>query len=321
MIFKDFQRLRELGILGMNSRNADYIMKGNPRSLFPLVDDKVQTKFLAEKFKIPTPSLYYLVENQGSIAGLPKALEDRKEFAVKPARGSGGNGILLIKGKTQKGLITQSGRVISEDDFAYHLSSILAGVYSLEGLEDKAMIEALIHPDPIFEPVAYQGVPDARIVVYRGVPVMAMVRLPTKASDGKANLHRGAIGAGISLDSGITMSAVHHSEIITHHPDTGNPLKGIQFPYWDRILLMAARATDMTGLSYIGADFVLDRDKGPVLLELNARPGLAIQMATKSGLRKRLEMIDQTSSDLFLAAESRVSWAKEAFGKSLKESE
>lgn len=316
MIFQEFRRLRELGVLGMNSRNADYIMGGNARSLFPLVDNKVETKILAEKFEIPAPPLYYLVENQGSIAQLPKVLKDRWEFAVKPARGSGGNGILLIKGKTANGFITQSGKVIPQDDFAYHLSTILAGVYSLEGLEDKAMIEALIHPDPVFNEVAYQGVPDERVVVYRGVPVMGMVRLPTKASDGKANLHRGAIGVGICLDSGITTSAVHQSKIISRHPDTGNHLDGIPIPYWDRILLIAARVTEMTGLSYIGADFVLDRDTGPVLLELNARPGLAIQIANQSGLRDRLERIDRASGDIFLTAESRVSWAKETFGKS-----
>jgi alpha-L-glutamate ligase-like protein len=211
--------------------------------------------------------------------------------------------------------LTQSGRVITQAEFDYHLSTILAGVYSLEGLEDKAMIEALIHADPVFHEVAYQGVPDERVVVYRGVPVMAMVRLPTKASDGKANLHKGAIGVGIQLDRGLTMSGVHHTNLITRHPDTGNPLKNIQIPYWEKILLMAARVTEMTGLTYIGADFVLDRELGPVLLELNARPGLAIQLANQGGLRRRLEIIDRAPEEIFQTPESRVAWARETFGK------
>lgn len=54
------------------------------------------------------------------------------------------------------------------------------------------------------------------------------------------------------------------------------------------MLLMAAEAIEMTGLGYLGADFVLDKERGPVLLELNARPGLAIQIANRSGLRRRL---------------------------------
>jgi alpha-L-glutamate ligase-like protein len=142
---------------------------------------------------------------------------------------------------------------------------------------------------------------------------MAMVRLPTRASDGKANLHRGAIGAGIELGNGMTLTAVHRSQVVAHHPDTGNRVEGIQVPHWDRMLLMAARSLDMTGLGYVGVDLVLDRERGPLLLELNARPGLAIQMANRKGLRGRLERIDRAKPEIFSTPESRVAWAKENF--------
>ncbi len=315
MMLGGFRRLSEAGVLGMNFRNAGYIMAHNARSAFPLVDDKVQTKRLAEQFGIPIPELYTVVEDHGSIARLPGILENLREFVVKPARGSGGSGIILIRGRTEGGFVTQSGRVIAPEEFTYHIASILSGIYSLEGQEDVAIIESLIHPDPVFRDVTYQeGVPDERVIVYRGVPVMAMVRLPTRASDGKANLHRGAIGAGIDIASGTTMTAVHKSRIVEEHPDTGKPVTGIRLPRWDEILLMAARTTEMTGLGYLGADFILDRERGPVLLELNARPGLGIQMANRSGLRKRLERIDDAPSAVFLSAASRVQWAKENFG-------
>jgi alpha-L-glutamate ligase-like protein len=316
MIVGGFRRLREAGVLGMNGRNAEYIMARNARSAYPFVDDKVRTKRLAEKAGIPIPELYYVVENHGSIAGLPRVLENLREFVVKPARGSGGSGIILIKDKTAEGFIAQSGKIITMDDFNYHISTILSGIHSLGGMEDRAIIEALIHPDPVFDNVTYQeGVPDERIIVYRGVPVMAMVRLPTRASDGKANLHRGAIGAGIDLGSGITLSAVHRSRVIDKHPDTGGPVSGIRLPYWDEMLLMAAKAMEMTGLGYLGADFVLDRERGPVLLELNARPGLAIQIANRSGLRRRLDKTDDAPLAVFSSPASRVAWAKETFGR------
>jgi alpha-L-glutamate ligase-like protein len=290
-------------------------MTHNRRSSFPLVDDKVLTKRLAEKFGIPIPKLHYVVEDHGSIAHLSGIVENLQEFVVKPARGSGGSGIILIKGRTDGGFVTQSGRIISWEDLTYHISSILSGIYSLEGLEDAAIIESLIHPDSVFENVTYRGgVPDIRIIVYLGVPVMAMVRLPTEASDGKANIHRGAIGAGIDLGSGKTLTAVHNSHIIATHPDTGNPVTGIQLPHWDKMLLIAAEAIDMTGLGYVGVDLVLDRERGPVLLELNARPGLAIQIANRSGLRARLEKTDGAPPDTFLSAASRVAWAREQFG-------
>ncbi len=314
MIPRGFQKLQEAGVLGMNLRNAGYIMACNARSSFPLVDDKVQTKRLAERFGIPSPKLYGVIEHHGSIAGLPKTLKGHREFVLKPARGAGGSGIVLIRDRREEGFVTQSGRVLSWEDFTYHIASILSGIFSLEGTEDTAIIESLIHPDPVFRDVTYrEGVPDIRVIIYRGVPVMAMVRLPTKASDGKANLHRGAIGAGIDLGSGETIRAVHQSRVVNLHPDTNSPVSGIRIPHWEKILMMAALATEMTGLGYLGADFVLDRDIGPVLLELNARPGLAIQIANQCGLRARLDRTDRALPAVFSSAASRVAWARENF--------
>jgi alpha-L-glutamate ligase-like protein len=313
-MFPDIIRnLIENSILGMNNRNAEYIMKYNPRSFFPLVDNKVLTKSLAKEYGVPTPTLYHVVLHHGGIAELKTFLKDHSEFVAKPARGSGGSGIVLVTNHTEETYITQSGKKILWEDFSYHISSILSGIYSLEGLEDYAIIESLIHPAPVFADVTYQGVPDIRIVVYKGVPVMSMVRLPTRASDGKANLHRGAIGAGISLKDGITLTAVHHSRLVDRHPDTGKPVRGITIPHWDKMLLIAAMAKDMTGLGYIGVDLVIDKDRGPVLLELNARPGLAIQLANGSGLLGRLKMVEAATPDMFETPETRVAWAKEAF--------
>ncbi len=313
MILESFRRLKKAGLLGMNGRNADYIMRCNPRSSFPLVDDKILTKTLATSHQIPAPPLLAVIDRHRGVAGLRDALGGNRQFVVKPARGSGGSGILLIADGTEKGYVTQSGQVISPQDLSYHISDILSGVYSLSGLEDKAVIEALIHPDATFEAVTFQGVPDIRIIVYRGMPVMSMVRLPTRASDGKANLHRGAIGAGIDLGKGLTMTAVSRSRVIARHPDTGNPVSGIQIPYWEKMLWMAARCFEMTGLGYIGVDLVIDRDRGPLLLELNARPGLAIQLANRRGLKGRLEKIDRAPEGIFASAEARVEWAKESF--------
>jgi alpha-L-glutamate ligase-like protein len=313
MMFGMFKELRDAGILGMNRRNAEYVMRHNPRARFPLVDNKVLTKQLAREFNIPAPELYHLIEHHGDTTRLEKALGSRKEFALKPARGSGGSGIVLITDRTPAGFVRQSGRTMPREDFFYHISGILSGIYSLGGQEDSAIVEALIHPAPIFELVSYRGVPDIRIIVYRGVPVMAMTRLPTRASDGKANIHAGAIGAGIDIARGLTLTAVHRSKVIAYHPDTGNLLAGIAIPGWDNLLLTAARAFEMTGLGYIGADFVIDVDRGPLLLELNARPGLQIQIANESGLLKRLESVDRASLEYLSSPEARVAWAKKEF--------
>jgi len=315
VIIKAYKDLSRAGTLGINSRNSDYIMRCNPRSLYPLVDDKALTKQLALKHGIPTPELYHVIEHHGDIGKVEKTLKERRSFVVKPASGAGGKGIVLITDRTTEGLVTSSGRLISTAELHFHISEILSGIYSLGGLDDAAIIEALIHPDTIFSAISWSGVPDIRIVVYRGVPVMSMVRLPTKASDGKANLHRGAIAAGIDIASGKTLMAVHHSSVITHHPDTGNPVSGIQAPFWKDMLMIASKAFEMTGLGYIGVDLVIDRERGPVLLELNARPGLSIQIANQAGLRARLNRIDLAPSDIFAGPETRVAWAMQQFGQ------
>jgi alpha-L-glutamate ligase-like protein len=318
MTWSALREIREAGVLGMNRRNAEYILRCNARSRFPTVDDKVLTKTLARHHGIPTPDLLHVIGHHGEIRLFSEALAAHRQFCIKPARGSGGSGIVLIEDRREAGFVTVGGRAVTRDDVAYHLSGILSGIYSLEGLEDRALFETLIHPDPVFSAVTYLGVPDIRIIVYRGVPVMGMVRLPTRDSDGKANLHRGAIGAGIDLSTGRTLTAVHRASVIALHPDTDHPVSGIEVPFWEKMLLVSARATEMTGLGYLGVDLIIDRDRGPLLLEMNARPGLAIQLANRAGLWKRLEAVDQAPARIFFSAESRVRWAMGAFHSGIK---
>lgn len=297
----------------MNRRNAEYIMRWNPRSAFPIVDDKLLTKQLATEWGIPTPKLHHVIEVSRQVSRLNDILDGLGEFAVKPSRGAGGSGIILVTRRTHEAFTTTSGNILFREELAYHVSDILSGIHSLAGLEDRALIEALIHPDCVFDHVSYRGVPDIRIIVYRGVPAMGMVRLPTRASDGKANLHRGAIGAGIDIGTGETSTAVHRSRIITHHPDTGNPLPGIAVPFWETMLLIAARSFEMTRLGYLGVDLAIDQELGPLLLELNARPGLAIQLANRAGLLERLRGIDEAPAEILRSPEARVTWAQEKF--------
>jgi glutathione synthase/RimK-type ligase-like ATP-grasp enzyme len=63
-------------------------------------------------------------------------------------------------------------------------------------------------------------------------------------------------------------------------------------PYWDEVIRLSRRVSQAVGLGYIGVDVVIDATHGPMLLEANARPGLAIQIANGQGLAPRLEEID-----------------------------
>ena len=307
------RKLTEMGIMGINRRNAEFTLLHNPRRLYPLVDDKLRTKEIAIREGIPVPELYVVVQREHQVRDLAAWLAPYGEFVVKPAHGKGGDGILVIDGRANGRYRLASGRLITQEELNHHVFSILSGLYSLGGQPDQALMEYRVHPDPVLEALSFQGVPDIRIIVFRGVPAMAMLRLPTRASDGKANLHQGALGAGVDLATGITLGAVWRQELIGEHPDTGEKISGVQVPHWETLLTMAARGYELSGLGYLGVDLVLDRDRGPLLLELNARPGLAIQMANGSGLLRRLQLIEELHPTLNGLAE-RVAFARSRFG-------
>jgi alpha-L-glutamate ligase-like protein len=295
-MFATARKLREAGVLGLNERNAEFIMRLNPRRLYPRVDDKALTKQLALEAGMPVPDLYGIIDNQGDIRRFAEMVADYDSFVVKPAQGSGGEGILVITGRSKRkrdSFRLSSGVLISEAEIAHHISNIVSGQYSLSGTLDKALIEYCVHFDPIFAEVSYQGVPDIRVIVYRGYPTMAMVRLPTRASDGKANLHQGAVGAGVDIALGVTLTGVLQNDVVEEHPDTGALIAGLEIPHWDFILESAARGYEVTGLGYLGVDMVIDADRGPLMLEMNARPGLNIQIANGTGLSNRIRRIEE----------------------------
>jgi alpha-L-glutamate ligase-like protein len=283
--------LRKLGIVGINMRNARFLLPNNPRRLYGLVDDKLQTKALAEKEGLSVPETYAVIRSPHDARGLDVSLASRQAFVIKPTRGSGGKGVLVIDGKDGDSYIKASGAKLSRNEVRHHVDNILAGLFSLGGQRDCALVEYRVRPDKLLTDISCQGAPDIRIVLFHGYPVMAMLRAATLESDGRANLHQGALGIGIHLATGRTIRAVHHGKAVDHHPDLGVGLIGIQIPEWDRIMDIAATCQEMTGLGYLGVDLMIDENLGPLMIEVNARPGLAIQQANGVGLLRRLEPI------------------------------
>ncbi len=284
--------LRRQGVMGMNQRNLHFVSRYNPRQAYPLVDNKLRTKRLAKKAGIPMPDLLHEVSRQHQIEAIEQDLSQLDKFVIKPAHGSGGKGILVIANRDRDAFVKSNGERVDLNHIKHLLTNIISGLYSLGGRSDDAIIESLVRTHPMFSKLSIDGVPDIRVIVFKGFPVMAMLRLGTHASDGKANLHQGAIGVGIDIETGQGTSAVQRNRPLTAHPDTGEPLQGIAIPNWRDLLTLAARCHDVTGLGYLGCDIVIDADKGPLLLEMNARPGLGIQIANGSGLGQRLKAIE-----------------------------
>ncbi|MEO5916479.1 MAG: alpha-L-glutamate ligase-like protein [Luteolibacter sp.] len=283
--------LRKLGVVGINMRNARFLLPNNPRALYRLVDDKLQTKALAETEGLSVPETYAIIRSPHESARIEETLAKHAAFVIKPSRGSGGRGVLVIDGREGKNYVKPSGSILTGDEIRHHVSNILAGLFSLGGQRDCALVEYRVRPANEMTEISYQGAPDIRIVMLHGYPVMAMLRAATLESDGRANLHQGALGIGIDIDTGRTVRAVHHGKPVTRHPDLEIDLIGIQMPGWDKILDIAVTCQEMTGLGYLGVDLMIDETHGPLMIEVNARPGLAIQMANGVGLLRRLEPV------------------------------
>ncbi len=307
--------LHRAGIVGMNLRNVDYIAQNNPRRLYPRVDNKLLTKQLAEQGGIAVPRLLGVVKFTGQIRELPDFLAPHDQFVIKPAQGSGGKGILVITGRDGDRYLKPSGSLLAFTDVARHINGILSGLFSLGGKPDVAMIESMVQFSDVFNEFTYEGVPDIRVIVYKGYPVMAMTRLSTRASDGKANLHQGAVGVGLDIGTGRALRAVQQGRPVELHPDTGARLADIQVPHWENLIHLAARCYEVVDLGYLGVDVVLDRNRGPLILELNARPGLAIQVANGMGLEPRIEQVEKHMREnmRLLPPEERAAWVLSHF--------
>ncbi len=299
----------------MNDRNGRFVLPLNPRKHYPRVDDKLLTKKLAQERGIPVPALLGVVSHYHELRSVPELLAPHETFVLKPARGSQGNGIIVIVGRDGDLYRRPNGSTVAIAAIQQHISSILSGVFSLRGDWDNCLVEELVIVHPDFASVVTRGVPDIRVIVCNGLPVMAMCRLPTDESNGRANLHQGAMAVGIDMASGRAVHAIHHSATVTAHVDTQYPLAHFRVPHWDDVLSLAARSSEIAGLGYLGVDVVVDARHGPLLLELNARPGLAIQLANDEGLVPRLELAAEMHATE-MPWQERCALAKKLFARS-----
>jgi alpha-L-glutamate ligase-like protein len=277
----DFRKLSR--IMGINRRNLEMIYPYNPRSGFPAVDDKVRTKELLAGAGVPVPRTLAVISGFLQARGAVASLRVEPTFVVKPARGRGGGGVLILE-RAEEGWRTPSGRHVDDFELLQHFGDILFGVYSFGRTDDAALVEQRVKPHEFFRAIHERGIPDIRIILFKERPVMSMLRIPTDASDGRANLHQGAVGVRVDLATGRTGAGSLRGSPVDRHPDSGAPVSGLSIPFWDRILGYAVAAAGAVPLKYVGVDIVIDQDLGPLMLEVNARPGLQIQVINDTGL-------------------------------------
>lgn len=299
----------------MNARNLLYIKPFNPRKAVAFADDKLKTKAFLSARGIPVAKLYARIESlrqlrEFDFSTLPE------ECVLKPNYGFGGEGILVLRGRDANGdFLVQGKRPITKKQMTDHIEDILDGKFSVNGLPDTAFFEKILEADDSFAPFRPAGLPDIRIIVFNLVPVMAMLRVPTAQSGGKANLHQGGLGIGIDIANGTTTYATQFNRVIEELPH-GTSSRGFEIPRWEEMLLIASRIQYITNIGYLAVDLTLDAEQGPVLLEVNARAGLQAQVANLAPLRSRLERVQGLN---VATPERGVRIAQDLFGEKKKE--
>lgn len=298
-------------MLGMNARNYLYIRKFNRRRYKLIADDKLQTKQRLLAASVPTNELLAHFQTLEEVRSFDWSTLPR-DFAIKPAHGFGGRGIHIVRKWDGESGVMGRDRTVRVIDLERIIFGALDGEHSLNNLPDSVFIEERIRPLSLFKKYAAGGVPDIRVIVCNRVPVMAMLRLSTIYSNGKANLHLGALGVGIDMRTGITTYGMVNGSIVRYIPGTKTKVQGIKLPDWDTILNVAVQAQQCSKLGFVGVDIVLDEHNGPQVLEINARPGLGIQIANRDSLRTRLERI----ADVAVKTDNRgVELAKKLFAE------
>ncbi len=291
-IYRSFSE-RCSSVLSMNGRNLEYIYPSNDRRHFQLADNKLRTKELLECCALPSPKSYCVFSYFYELASLASHISGLDAFVIKPAQGSGGNGILVLERIGETLWQTPGGTRYDLDAIKKQIVDILFGIYSF-GMNDQAIIEEKIVQHPRIDRISPLGLADLRIIVYKEQTVMAMMRVATSESGGRANLHQGGIGIAIDMEKGVTTRAMRSRELLSHHPDNGEPLTGVSIPYWDEILQIARQTAQNVPLAYLGIDIAMG-EKTPVILEFNVRPGIEIQNIAGFGLEPLLQQAEARS--------------------------
>ncbi len=277
------ERIKDPPVLGMNRRNLELVAPRNARQHFPIADDKLLAKIWLEQAGVAVAPTLATFESFYDVGLWREKLAGLNEFVIKPARGSGGRGILVISKRRKDTFVTAGGNEISVMELVKHLGDIVFGVYALDRA-DKAIIEPRLTPHSFFSALYAEGLSDMRLIFADDKFAMCMIRVPTRASDGRANLHQGAVGIAVDPVDGHTFQAVQHRRRIERHPETGHPLLGKQVPGWREVIETATAAARALPLKYLGVDMVMDANRGPLVLEVNARPGIEIQNVTGRSL-------------------------------------
>lgn len=300
----------------MNQRNNIYVKEFNPDRGIRLANNKEQTKKFLSQRSIPVPKTFIHIKTRQEWFHFDAWELPVKSFVVKPNKGSKWQGIFVVNDyrkreniqtkKTTLGKINLyekqiedfgyefsiGGKRINEIDFKKKAGGIFQGLFSSLGKPDTMLVEDKLIPWAEFELFCQYGLADLRIIMFNLVPVIAMLRVPTKESGGKANLAQGGIGLGVDVVTGKINTLYWQGKSYTSaFPEEWSQFKNKKIPYRQEILEYSANAQYFVNSWYLGMDWVVT-SKWPKLLEINARAWLEIQNITGKSLLNIMKKIE-----------------------------
>jgi len=273
-------------ILGLNYRNLK-LQVYNQKEAINFANNKLKTKHFFSVRGIPVPKLMGIFKNREDVNKFDFA-NLNKDFVIKPNQGAEGKGIIPFKERKGDKFITISNKELTTNELKNHIINITQGIYN-NGNKDTAFFEQRIKNSPELEEITYKGLPDVRVICFNQIPVMAMLRVPTKESDGRANLAENAMAIGINLSNGEPSYYYYNGKITKKDPLNKNSIKRV--PNFIRVLQIAVKCSQLSKLKLAGCDVAFNEKNEPCLIEINARPGLKIQLANKDSLKERINKI------------------------------
>lgn len=277
--------------LGMNYRNMVLIDKYNPKEAIELVNDKIRYKELLMRHKVPTPKMLDVISYGFEI---PKRLHAvPAPFVIKPANGSAGKGILIIDAKKGGEYIDNKGERLSESFIQKHMLLMLEGRFSMGVESDEILIEEKITANSMVASLSETGLPDVRLIIFKGRIVAAMARIPTKKSGGKANISQGALAADVDIKTGKILGVYDKLSRKRLEPIPKN--MDMVLPHWKKVVEIGLRGAELSDLGYSGIDIIYDMS-GPMIMECNGHPGMEIQNVTGINILDRVQDIIKEDS-------------------------